>query len=98
MQFVSTNNFFQKIFKLSLNISRPTWRSFAAHQLWSAALDLPAPKQMHLSPGHSKYVTSSECNANSSEPCIGKIKLTLFMVTHARSYNETTNSQWITVM
>jgi len=32
MQFVSTNNVFQKIFKLSLNISRHTWRSFAAHQ------------------------------------------------------------------
>jgi len=38
MQFVSTNNFFQKIFKLSRNISRSTWRSFAAHRLRSAAL------------------------------------------------------------
>jgi len=38
MQFVLTNNFFQKIFKLSRNILRPTWRSFVAHRLRSAAL------------------------------------------------------------
>jgi len=38
MQVVSTNNFFQKIFKLFRNISRPTWRSFAAHRLGSAGL------------------------------------------------------------
>jgi len=38
MQFVSTNNFFQKIFKLSRNISLPTW-SFAAHRLRSGVLE-----------------------------------------------------------